>query len=760
MNRPRHSPSVFAGILLLCSLLSAQQAAVSTSAVAVVPRVVNFSGKAVDQGKALTGVTGITFSIYSQETGGSPLWLETQNVQADSKGNYTAQLGATKAEGLPQELFTSGEARWLGVRVNGGEEESRVLLMSVPYALKAADAQTLGGLPASAFMLAGSMPSASQSAAMAAGERNAGATADAAGTGTADFVPLWTNSTGTLGNSIMFQSGTGATAKIGVNTSAPGATLDVNGTENVHGALTLGTLGAATASAGKNSQPQVFNASVFNSSTATAVPQKFQWQAEPTGNNTASASSAMSLLFAAGTAAPAETGLKISAKGLLTFAAGQTFPIASSTVTNAELQHSSLTVKAGTDLTGGGSVALGGTTTLNLDTTKVPLLAAMNTFTNQNAINVNTTCNQSFNCFPGLAINNTGGSASTTGGDGMDITTGPFSLGLRITSGSQALLATSNFAGAIFEGNGGGGLYGDEQVDEDFVAGVNGYQIAAPATHATIGVWGSSQSPNGFGVYGNQVLGNQSGFQRPAGIWGDSAASAGVVGSSDQDDGVVGLTADTNGDQRGGFFDNTSTNPNGVALLAEGFNVGGFCSINNSGDLSCSGVKSAVVPVANGSRKVAMYAIEGPENWFEDAGSGQLSSGTAVVNLESIFGETVNTDMDYRVFLTPDGDCKGLYVAQKSATSFIVRELGGGTSNIAFDYRIMAKRKGYENVRLADKTAFFQMSKTPSGMRKALAHPTKTPPSPVQIREKLLKMAGARPVAKTPKTAPQNNIKR
>src|SRR3984957_1175475 len=213
MKQLRSSPLVFLATLLLSSLLSAQRAAVFTSAAAVVPRLVNFSGKAIDQGKALTGVTGITFAIYSEETGGSPLWLETQNVQADSRGNYTAQLGATKSEGLPLDLFTSGEARWLGVLVNGGEEQSRVLLMSVPYALKAADAQTLGGLPASAFMLAGSMPSASQSAAMAAGERNAGATADAAGTGTADFVPLWTNSTGTLGNSIMFQSGTGATAK-------------------------------------------------------------------------------------------------------------------------------------------------------------------------------------------------------------------------------------------------------------------------------------------------------------------------------------------------------------------------------------------------------------------------------------------------------------------------------------------------------------------------------------------------------------------
>jgi hypothetical protein len=68
---------------------------------------------------------------------GSPLWLETQNVQADAKGNYTVQLGATKAEGLPLDLVTSGEARWLGVTINGGQEQPRVLLLSVPYAVEA-----------------------------------------------------------------------------------------------------------------------------------------------------------------------------------------------------------------------------------------------------------------------------------------------------------------------------------------------------------------------------------------------------------------------------------------------------------------------------------------------------------------------------------------------------------------------------------------------------------------------------------------------
>lgn len=65
---------------------------------------------------------------------------------------------------------------------------------------------------------------------------------------------------------------------------------------------------------------------------------------------------------------------------------------------------------------------------------------------------------------------------------------------------------------------------------------------------------------------------------------------------------------------------------------------------------------------------------------------------------------TVNTGADYHVFPVPDGDCRGLYVAEKTTAGFVVRELGGGTSNVPFEYRIIARRKGYENVRLEDIT--------------------------------------------------------
>src|SRR5467141_1807466 len=122
-----------------------------------VPRLVKFAGTMKEElGKSRTGVVGVTFAIYKEQEGGAALWLETQNVEVDEQGHYTVLLGATKSEGIALDLFTAGEPRWLGVQVNLPKEteQPRVLLVSVPYALKAADAETLGGKPLSSFVLA------------------------------------------------------------------------------------------------------------------------------------------------------------------------------------------------------------------------------------------------------------------------------------------------------------------------------------------------------------------------------------------------------------------------------------------------------------------------------------------------------------------------------------------------------------------------------------------------------------------------------
>ena len=137
---------------LSISICSAQQAATTS-----VPNLVRYSGTLKDaQGAALSSSTavGVTFSVYKQQDGGAAVWMETQNVTPDANGQYNVILGSTTATGLPDDLFLQQEQRWLGVQVQGEAEQARVLLVSVPYAFKAHEAETLGGLPASAFVKA------------------------------------------------------------------------------------------------------------------------------------------------------------------------------------------------------------------------------------------------------------------------------------------------------------------------------------------------------------------------------------------------------------------------------------------------------------------------------------------------------------------------------------------------------------------------------------------------------------------------------
>ena len=112
--------SILSQLLVILMPLTLHMLAQST---APVPHLVKYSGLIKESaGKAQT--LGITFALYKDEQGGSPLWLETQNVQLDAQGHYSVYLGSTKSEGLPQEVFVSGEARWMGVQVQGQAEQA------------------------------------------------------------------------------------------------------------------------------------------------------------------------------------------------------------------------------------------------------------------------------------------------------------------------------------------------------------------------------------------------------------------------------------------------------------------------------------------------------------------------------------------------------------------------------------------------------------------------------------------------------------
>jgi len=212
----------------------------------VVPRLVRFSGTLLDErGSAMKEPVGVTFALYTEQSGGAALWMETQNVDPDSNGNYTVLLGAASAKGIPQELFVSGDARWLGVQVEGRAEQARVLLVSVPYALKAGDAETLGGLPPSAFAQAHTSLAEPSSTApsssllfpvAAASTASVNASSDPNVTtagGTVNFIPKF-DTPSDIKTSQIFDNGT----NVGIGfpltpTPVPVAKLDINGKANV-----------------------------------------------------------------------------------------------------------------------------------------------------------------------------------------------------------------------------------------------------------------------------------------------------------------------------------------------------------------------------------------------------------------------------------------------------------------------------------------------------------------------------------------------
>jgi len=121
------------------------------------------------------------------------------------------------------------------------------------------------------------------------------------------------------------------------------------------------------------------------------------------------------------------------------------------------------------------------------------------------------------------------------------------------------------------------------------------------------------------------------------------------------------------------------------------------CQFNESGDFGCTGTKSAIVVINQEPRK--LFAVESPEVWFEDFGAGTLEAGVTTVTIDPLFAASTNLNVNYLVFLTPLGECNGLYVTNKTPTTFEVRELGGGAASVGFDYRIIAKRLGYESER-------------------------------------------------------------
>jgi hypothetical protein len=213
-------------LLLIAAPVAAQSA---------VPSGVRFVGTLPTPGVRST----VTFALYENEAGGTALWTETQEVATDASGRYGVVLGAGSPEGLPASLFASGAPRWLGVRLADGVELPRAALLSVPYAAKAADAETIGGKPMSAFLLAGDktgtgtdgLTYVNPAALELALSRTAGSAGPSGGAAasTLNRLPRFADGAGSLADSILYQDTLSLLTPnyVGVNTTAPQAQLHV-----------------------------------------------------------------------------------------------------------------------------------------------------------------------------------------------------------------------------------------------------------------------------------------------------------------------------------------------------------------------------------------------------------------------------------------------------------------------------------------------------------------------------------------------------
>jgi len=112
--------------------------------------------------------------------------------------------------------------------------------------------------------------------------------------------------------------------------------------------------------------------------------------------------------------------------------------------------------------------------------------------------------------------------------------------------------------------------------------------------------------------------------------------------------------------------------------------------------------KPATVKLASGT-KVKLFAEEAAEIYFNDYGEGRLANGRTHIDLDPRFAQTITIDANHpmKVFVQLEDDCKGVFVSNKTSSGFDVVELQGGKSDAKFSYRIVCKRKYYEDERLA-----------------------------------------------------------
>lgn len=146
-------------------------------------------------------------------------------------------------------------------------------------------------------------------------------------------------------------------------------------------------------------------------------------------------------------------------------------------------------------------------------------------------------------------------------------------------------------------------------------------------------------------------------------------------------------------------------------LLVSGLDSSFYGNVNISGgnvdisggnltvhkDFSCTGTKKRIVDTENYDIR-SQYCYETATPMFGDIGTAQTDeTGECYISIDDIFAETVNTGIEYQVFLQKEGQ-GDLWVEEKTPTYFTVK----GTKNLKFSWEIKAIQRDYEFERLEE----------------------------------------------------------
>jgi hypothetical protein len=316
-------------------------------------------------------------------------------------------------------------------------------------------------------------------------------------------------------------------------------------------------------------------------------------------------------------------------------------------------------------------------------------------------------------------------------------------LSVAFTSAYAATTSCATVAACIFGSNtrSGYGVEGSSKANDGVVgittqnatspstgkAGVSGYDSSNNKNPDNSGVYGTSPygdgvqgksasgtgvmgiSTNGAGVYGmtsngTGVVGYASSHTNNVGLLGISDTGNGVVGSVDFQYGVYGESADGIG------VGALAYHPGAIAVQAVSVSGDLFdglqlaygsdtqtmeAAISSNGDMTLAGTLTTngtpnFRTTDSAGASIVTFGTRSTMATLEDTGEASLANGAAYVRLDPQFARTINPRTKYLVFITPEGNSKGLYTSDATSQGFSVHENDGGRSTLSFAYRIVA----------------------------------------------------------------------